>query len=120
MLDRMRNSRGFTLVEIMIVVAIIGILAVIAVPNFVRVRQRARTNACVANLRQVHSAAVLYSLDEGSAPGDVATLEGPYLQSEPTCPIDGASYTITADAGGVVSVTCTNYNADTHPATLTD
>ncbi|MFT5207208.1 MAG: prepilin-type N-terminal cleavage/methylation domain-containing protein, partial [Candidatus Omnitrophota bacterium] len=49
------NNKGFTLVEIMIVVAIIGLLASIAIPNFVQARRTARTNACINNLRTIDS-----------------------------------------------------------------
>ena len=55
---KIRNSRnaGFTLVEIMIVVAIIGLLAAIAIPNFVRARTTSQQNACINNLRQIDGA----------------------------------------------------------------
>ena len=51
-----RRERGFTLVEIMIVVLIIGILLAIAVPSFMNARERSRANACRANLRQIQAA----------------------------------------------------------------
>lgn len=51
-----KNRKGFTLVEIMIVVAIIGILAAIAIPNFLLSRKKSHMNACIANLKQIQGA----------------------------------------------------------------
>ena len=58
-----KGNAGFTLVEIMIVVLIIGLLAAIAIPSFVRARDRARANACVNNLRQIEYAKEIWSME---------------------------------------------------------
>ena len=94
-----KNNKGFTLVEIMIVVAIIGLLAAIAVPSFVQARTTARTNTCINNLRLVDAAKEQWALETNAADnalpvaGDVT----PYLKggAMPTCPANG-NYTIAA------------------------
>ena len=89
---------GFTLVEIMIVVAIIGLLAAVAIPNFVRARERAQTNACIANLKQMDGAKTLYALDSGLTTGDAVTMGNlvtDYIKTTPVCPA-GGTYTLNA------------------------
>jgi prepilin-type N-terminal cleavage/methylation domain-containing protein len=80
------NRKGFTLVEIMIVVAIIGLLAAIAIPNFIRARQTAQKNACIANLKQLQGAIQVWAIDTGAASDatfTTADIVGNYLKSWP-------------------------------------
>ena len=95
------HERGFTLVEIMIVVAIIGLLASIAIPNYAQSRGDAHRHACINNLQQVEGAIQRWSLemkkDEGQAVA-YSDIRG-YLQRSVVCPAGGTSfedsYTIT-------------------------
>jgi prepilin-type N-terminal cleavage/methylation domain-containing protein len=99
-------KKGFTLVEIMIVVAIIGLLAAIAVPSFMRARTRSQQNACINNLRQIDGAKEEYAMEWGltnlqkiadDSSAAFALLVGPeaYIKHFPLCP---ASTTDTANA----------------------
>ena len=93
-----KRRGGFTLIEIMIVVLIIGILLAIAVPNFMKARESSRTKACVANLKQIQSAKEQFTMDTNLATGGtIASTDlygaGKYIPTEPSCPSGGA-YTI--------------------------
>ena len=59
----MKNRKGFTLIELMIVIAIIGILAAMAIPNFKKARASARQKACYSNIRVLQGAVEMYNMD---------------------------------------------------------
>ena len=112
MKHRTNRKGGFTLVEIMIVVAIIGLLAAIAIPNFIKARKTAQMNACINNLRQIDGAINEWALETGQSNGnsvaDVSTVSS-YIKlngasSVPGCPAGGA-YT-THSIGNIPQVEC--------------
>jgi prepilin-type N-terminal cleavage/methylation domain-containing protein len=88
------QNKGFTLVEIMIVVAIIGLLAAIAIPNFVKARGTAQKNACINNLRQIDGAIQQYALENKKAASDPVTQADvtPYLKNSLACPAGGTDF----------------------------
>lgn len=103
---RIQTSRksGFTLVEIMIVVAIIGLLAAIAIPNFVKARTTAQTNTCIANLRQISGAIQQWALETNKKGTDPVTLTD--ISGDATKQLKGAINTdIKCPAAGTYAVT---------------
>ncbi len=107
MIPKKFNDQGFTLTEIMIVVAIIGVLAAIAVPNFIQARTNSRRNICINNLRLITAAKDQYAIENNQA--DTVTPSAsdvsPYFKAVPLggggLPREpqGGSYTV-----GAVSV----------------
>src|SRR5208283_2715756 len=94
MKNRTSSKQGFTLVEIMIVVAIIGLLAAIAIPNFIRARTQSQKNACINNLRQIDGATQQWALE--TKVGASATVAfsniSIYLKNSIICPDGGTAF----------------------------
>ena len=95
--------KGFTLVEIMIVVAIIAILAAVAIPNFISYRKQSQATACVANLKQIQAAKEMWYMNNSADPS-LQDLVGSdkKIKTTPICPA-GGSYTV---GGSTTDPTC--------------
>lgn len=114
-LVRRKRSGGFTLIELMIVIAIIAILAAILVPNFIRARAQGQFTACKSNLKNIGTALEMYSTDaSGRYPTAITALQPNYLKTIPTCASAGtATYTggySSASNPDAYTVVCTGTN----------
>jgi type IV pilus assembly protein PilA len=130
MLNLKKKKAGFTLIELMIVIAIIAILAAILVPNFLKARAQGQLTACKSNCKNIATALEMYSSDNGGRYPTTASLDqsltaGNYLKLIPTCPAAGsntysATYAVTQTpdafsyncAGNNHGKAYTGFNAD--------
>lgn len=119
------NFKGFTLVELLIVIAIIGVLSALLMANFIGVRQRARDAQRKSDLRQIQAALELYRSDLGGYPDEAALVFGGqlantsagndtvYMQKVPTDPINSSyPYSYVSDGSSYSLVACLENASD--------
>ena len=116
------KGRAFTLIELMIVIAIIAILAAILIPNFLHARAESQTSGCEANEKQIATAVEEYAVDHSGSYGSSGTvtttlLGAIYLSTTPVDPANGANYSLTTTPGTYGSYQITD--AGGHDTTTT-
>jgi prepilin-type N-terminal cleavage/methylation domain-containing protein len=115
MMNRARRQNAFTLIEIMISVLLVGLLAAIALPSFIRSRTTAQTNVCINNLRNIDHAIHQWALEYKKAPSipvhfsDISS----YLRNSVICPAGGLNF---ADSY-TISIVGVEPTCQRHPAT---
>ncbi len=124
----MKNKKGFTLIELMIVIAIIAILAAILVPNFLKARAQGQLAACESNIKNLATALEMYATDNtGTYPASLGVLTsstsgGGYMKTIPICPSFRATSSYAYSAVSVpdnFTMYCSGANAHASAGTTT-
>lgn len=111
---QLKNKKGFTLVELVVVIAILGILSAIAVPRLLEVREDADKKADIATGRVIASAVSIYEANEGEKPDDFDDLVPKYLDAVPKSAVNGENqFTFEYDENG--SLVVNNGTEDVYP-----
>ena len=99
----MKNKKGFTLVELMVVVVILGILVAIAIPIYNNVTDDAKQKACDSNVKAIQAAVSMYqTANSGALPKQLEDLVPKYIEAIPKCPVNDAENTYSIDKNGIV------------------
>lgn len=112
---KIQRPGAFTLVEIMIVVAIIGMLAAIAIPNLRKAINTSQANACIINMKQIDNAITQFAAENGKGESDTVTATDvqEYMKDKvmPRCPAGEKAYNLAGTVGAIPAVTCVNENS---------
>ena len=109
-MDNRKPRHGFSLLELLAVVTILGIIAVIVIPRITASSTTAKQNACFQNKAEVNSAVERYYFDNGSFPANIAALSTYFPDGVPNCPVSGNAYALDGTTKRV-----TSHTGATHP-----
>ena len=118
MLKFKKNQKGFTLIEVLLVIVILGVLAAIAIPRFLTTEAQAKINACNTQISQLRTQIEKWHFDKNAYPADLATLiaDGNYFPNGASvnCPVTPATaYTYVALTGTLVCPNFANHQSGT-------